>query len=108
MLYIPQRPAILPGSPKDFLRTVSSFASRNTDAKKSNDENDSSVTPGFNQCFQRASDLARHWGIEPYLWTRDWSTLSGGEAQRVALALAIGLGGAEIVLLDGRSFAFSL
>ena len=31
-----------------------------------------------------------------------WSTLSGGEAQRIALAIAVGIGGAEVVLLDGR------
>lgn len=34
------------------------------------------------------------------LWTRDWATLSGGEGQRIALAIAVGIGGAEIILLD--------
>jgi ABC-type transport system involved in cytochrome bd biosynthesis fused ATPase/permease subunit len=29
------------------------------------------------------------------------SSLSGGEVQRVALALAVGIPGAEILLLDG-------
>jgi len=38
------------------------------------------------------------------MWAREWSTLSGGEGQRIALAIAIGLGGAEVVLLDGESF----
>jgi ABC-type molybdate transport system ATPase subunit len=37
------------------------------------------------------------------MWARDWSTLSGGEGQRIALAIAVGLGGAEVVLLDGES-----
>jgi ABC-type iron transport system FetAB ATPase subunit len=37
------------------------------------------------------------------MWAREWSTLSGGEGQRIALAIAIGLGGAEVVLLDGES-----
>jgi energy-coupling factor transporter ATP-binding protein EcfA2 len=36
------------------------------------------------------------------MWGREWSTLSGGEGQRMALAIAIGLGGAEVVLLDGK------
>jgi ABC-type dipeptide/oligopeptide/nickel transport system ATPase subunit len=48
--------------------------------------------------------IAEEWGIERTMWAREWSTLSGGEGQRVALAIAIGLGGAEVVLLDGESF----
>lgn len=31
------------------------------------------------------------------MWGRDWATLSGGEAQRMALAIAVGIGKAEIV-----------
>lgn len=34
---------------------------------------------------------------------REWGTLSGGEGQRLALAIALGIGGAEVVLLDGES-----
>ena len=41
------------------------------------------------------------------MWAREWSTLSGGEGQRVALAIAIGLGGAVVVLLDGELFHIS-
>jgi len=51
--------------------------------------------------------IAEEWGIERTMWAREWSTLSGGEGQRVALAIAIGLGGAEVVLLDGESFSTS-
>lgn len=47
--------------------------------------------------------IAEDWGIVKPLWNREWSTLSGGEGQRIALAIAIGVGGAEIVLLDGES-----
>lgn len=48
--------------------------------------------------------IAEEWGIERTMWAREWSTLSGGEGQRIALAIAIGLGGAEVVLLDGKPF----
>jgi ABC-type dipeptide/oligopeptide/nickel transport system ATPase subunit len=51
--------------------------------------------------------IAEEWGIERTMWAREWSTLSGGEGQRIALAIAIGLGGAEVVLLDGESFLTS-
>ena len=47
--------------------------------------------------------VADAWGIDRELWDRNWSNLSGGEAQRIALASAVGLGTAEILLLDGLS-----
>lgn len=47
-------------------------------------------------------ELAEKWGIEKHLWRREWGTLSGGEGQRISLAIAIGLGGAEVLLLDGE------
>lgn len=45
--------------------------------------------------------IAEEWGIEEDLWDRNWSSLSGGESQRIALAVAVGLQGAEVLLLDG-------
>lgn len=51
--------------------------------------------------FERIIDIGRGWGIEPHLWDREWANLSGGESQRIALATAVGLGTAEIILLDG-------
>lgn len=47
-------------------------------------------------------EVASAWGIDEELWDRDWSNLSGGEAQRIALAIAVGLNAAEILLLDGE------
>jgi alpha-D-ribose 1-methylphosphonate 5-triphosphate synthase subunit PhnL len=45
------------------------------------------------------------WGIEKVLWDRAWADLSGGEAQRINLAIAVGLDVAEILLLDGTSLS---
>ena len=47
-------------------------------------------------------ELASDWGVDRRLWMREWATLSGGEGQRLALAIALGIGGAEVVLLDGK------
>ena len=55
--------------------------------------------PGYLDPMELASD----WGVDRRLWMREWATLSGGEGQRLALAIALGIGGAEVVLLDGRS-----
>lgn len=46
-------------------------------------------------------DLAERWGIARELWDRPWSSLSGGEAQRLSLAIPYGLNCAEVLLLDG-------
>ena len=87
VLYVPQRPSLLPGSPQDFLLALSSL--------------DTHKKAGTSANFERIVDIARGWGVDPQLWDREWSNLSGGEAQRIALATAVGLGTAEIVLLDG-------
>lgn len=54
-------------------------------------------------------ELAESWGIDEELWDRTWSSLSGGEMQRIALAIAVGMRTAEILLLDGTySWLFSM
>jgi ABC-type iron transport system FetAB ATPase subunit len=42
-------------------------------------------------------------GIGPELWKRDWAELSGGEGQRIMLAIGASLGTADILLFDGMS-----
>ncbi|KAG1827257.1 ATP-binding cassette transporter [Suillus subaureus] len=85
IFYVPQRPALLPGTPHDFMATVTSFQSR-----KSTSESDLAL----------AKDISKGWGIDDELWDRNWTSLSGGEAQRIALAAAMGLNTAEVLLLD--------
>lgn len=104
--YVPQRPSLLPGTPLDFLTTIRSFASRRDAAKPARGADGSAN--GYEMASRSAPamdplELAEGWGIEKVLWSRDWSRLSGGEAQRIALAAAIGLGGADVILLDGTS-----
>jgi ATPase subunit of ABC transporter with duplicated ATPase domains len=50
--------------------------------------------------------LAEQWGIEKELWDRPWSLLSGGESQRLSLAVAYGFNSAEVLLLDGAYLFF--
>ncbi|KAG8808709.1 hypothetical protein FRC17_003820 [Serendipita sp. 399] len=85
--YVPQRASLLPSTPRRFLETILSFQTR-----KSNEKYSSSVDGPI--------ELAENWGVDSTAWDRPWSSLSGGEAQRVNLALAVGLPGAEILLLD--------
>ncbi|KAJ3827963.1 P-loop containing nucleoside triphosphate hydrolase protein [Lentinula raphanica] len=92
--YVPQRPPLLPGTPRDFLATATSFKAR----KRAKGHSKDTVPP--HDDFEHCLKIARSWGIDSQLWDRDWSNLSGGETQRIALAIGIGLDTAEVLLLD--------
>ena len=95
VLYVPQRPALLPGSPHDFLVAITNFNIHKSHARKSSDGTAKDV-------MKRAFDIAESWGVDPELWTRGWINLSGGEGQRILLATAMSLNTAEVILLDGE------
>ncbi|KAI0831515.1 P-loop containing nucleoside triphosphate hydrolase protein [Trametes gibbosa] len=104
VLYVPQRPSLLPGSPRDFLEAVSTFA---VHAKPSAKDKAAAATLGLGRAAPDGIDadggalaVAESWGIERSLWDRAWANLSGGEAQRIVLAIAVGLDTAEVLLLD--------
>ncbi|KAE9396063.1 P-loop containing nucleoside triphosphate hydrolase protein [Gymnopus androsaceus JB14] len=88
--YIPQRPPLLPGTPRDFLSAASSFKARRKKVNASMSAEGS----------EHAIGIASSWGVDTQLWDRDWSNLSGGETQRIALAIGVGLDTAEVLLLD--------
>lgn len=60
--------------------------------------------------MSRPLEVGSEFGIDPGLWDRNWTELSGGEGQRMMLAIGVALGTAEVLLLDGefrpRSAAF--
>ncbi|KAG8954640.1 hypothetical protein FRC04_011073 [Tulasnella sp. 424] len=87
VLYVPQRPSLLPSTPKAFIRQICSYGSR----KKSEE--------GFDN-EQAAIELGEAWSLSSEVWERPWTSLSGGEAQRAFLAIACTLKGTEILLLD--------
>ena len=69
--YVPQRPASLATTPAAHHALIAELAA---------------------QRARPASDpiaLAESWGLPCETWDKSWTTLSGGEAQRVALAIAI-------------------
>ncbi|KAH9997265.1 P-loop containing nucleoside triphosphate hydrolase protein [Russula vinacea] len=88
--YIPQRPSLLPGTPRDLLETLSTFHSRFA-PERSFEGHD---------YLGNSMILAEQWGISKELWDRAWSLLSVGEAQRLSLAIAYGFNRAEVLMLD--------
>ena len=80
-----------------------SFFKRKPANDEHHEQNGSSGRPELQRSpdKRKAIEVGQAWGIEEELWDRNWGNLSGGEAQRIALATAVGLGQAEILLLDG-------
>jgi len=100
VLYVPQRPSLLPGSPRDFLYSVSELKSHKDHRNEKSDKGAPHII------LRKAKDISEQWGVDEELWERDWSNLSGGEAQRIALAVALVMDTAEIMLLDGLCSKF--
>jgi len=111
VLYVPQRPSLLPGSPRDFLNIVSSFKARHPGSGMSNwfgfgkkaardEDHHDPADVNSRPNTAKAIEVGKAWGIDEELWDRNWGDLSGGEVQRLALAAAVGLEQAEILLLD--------
>lgn len=101
--YVPQRPSLLPGTPRDFLQRITEFNACRT--RRTKREHNAFTTPSTSliDLYRRTIQIAEDWGIEEPLWDRPWPTLSGGEAQRISLATAVGLNCSEVLLLDGKA-----
>jgi len=95
VMYVPQRPSLLPGSPTDFVKAIMNLHSHKILMKDGIDSEETTQ-----QVMKRCSETAQRWGIGPDLWNRDWINLSGGEGQRILLSIAASLNTAEILLLD--------
>ena len=54
--------------------------------------------------MDRSLEVGSRFGIDPSLWNRDWAELSGGEGQRIMMAIGVALGTAEVLLLDGEDY----
>eukprot|EP01135_Chromosphaera_perkinsii_P002717 Nk52_evm85s226 gene=Nk52_evmTU85s226 len=70
--YVPQRPPLLPGTPLDLLEVIQGYA-----AQKQRMNGTDPITIG------------KRWSVDPELWEKPWSQLSGGEAQRISIAIAL-------------------
>ncbi|CAE6443879.1 unnamed protein product [Rhizoctonia solani] len=104
VLYVPQRPSMLPSTPRRFFTTINEFSSRASHREKAKAALSEHHVNGDQTQFESDPHdpfrLSKEWGVNDDVWDREWATLSGGEAQRVLLAIAAGLRGTEVLLLD--------
>ncbi|KAJ3070586.1 hypothetical protein HDU98_006369 [Podochytrium sp. JEL0797] len=87
VMYVPQRSAIMEGTPLDFFEVVHSFAAHSKEGRERRDVGRSPV------------DIAKKWNVSEDLWRKQWNQLSGGESQRIALAIAVSMD-PVLLLLD--------
>ncbi|KAI9228906.1 MAG: ATP-binding cassette transporter [Piptocephalis tieghemiana] len=92
VMYVPQRPALLPGSPWEFWEMAIGFCGQ----RKREQEAKARCS---RQEREDPRDMAMDLGIIEKLWYRPWSSLSGGEGQRILLSIALALD-PPILLLD--------
>ena len=78
----------LSGTPESFYNEILSYKCRHHNYQSTHEDS--------------PMDIAKDWEITAQTWNRPWSSISGGEAQRISLAISVSLQ-PKLLLLDEPS-----
>lgn len=99
--YVPQTKVDIPGSPKDFITKISSFKAWTTEL--------GGKAPTFRDVKSATRDILRIWSLNTALLDSEWKMLSGGESQRILVAISLAsLPPGGVILLDESTSALDV
>ncbi len=97
--YVPQTKVDIPGTPNDFLSKITTFSAWK--AVRTSREMRS-----YFEMKNKTRDLIRKWGMNIDLLNSEWKVLSGGESQRMLVAISLAsLCEGGVILLDESTSA---
>lgn len=97
--YVPQTKVDIPGTPNDFIRKIGLFDSWKCDK----------TTLSFSSMESATRELLAAWGMNNNLLCSEWKNLSGGESQRMLIAITLAsLTKHNILLFDESTSALDL
>lgn len=99
--YVPQTKVDIPGTPYDFMAKISSFKSWKSHV--------GGVAPTPDEIKSASKALIRSWGMNTSLLDSEWKILSGGESQRILVAISLAsLPHGGVILLDESTSALDV